>query len=105
MTEHLVVQNDEDTSLRRSSSYQQLEQHKLVNWDQVEAFAVNLSRVSLALVDGDQSGELQKLQLEGMKQVAQVPKNWEINIMQMVQENLGVVQVLKFHLPLLRTMF
>ncbi|KAH0664621.1 hypothetical protein KY284_029552 [Solanum tuberosum] len=65
VTEHLVVQNDEDTSLRRSSSYQQLEQHKLVNWDQVEAFAVNLSRVSLALVDGDQSGELQKLQLEG----------------------------------------
>ncbi|KAL3346536.1 hypothetical protein AABB24_025135 [Solanum stoloniferum] len=65
VTEHLVVQNDEDTSLRRSSSYQQLEQHKLVNWDQVEAFGVNLSRVSLALVDGDQSGELQKLQLEG----------------------------------------
>ncbi|XP_049346199.1 uncharacterized protein LOC125810757 isoform X2 [Solanum verrucosum] len=65
VTEHLVVQNDEDTSLRRISSYQQLEQHKLVNWDQVEAFAVNLSRVSLALVDGEQSGELQKLQLEG----------------------------------------
>ncbi|XP_055802836.1 uncharacterized protein LOC129872026 isoform X2 [Solanum dulcamara] len=65
VTEHLVVQNDEDTSLLRSSSYQQLEQHKLVNWDQVEAFAVNLSRVSLALVDGDKSGELQKLQLEG----------------------------------------
>lgn len=56
VTEHLVVQNEEDTSLLRSSSYQQLEQHKLVNWDQVEAFAVNLSRVSLALVDGDKSG-------------------------------------------------
>lgn len=65
VTEHLVVQNDEDTSVLWSSSYQQLEQHKLVNWDQVEAFSVNLSRVSLALVDGDKSGELQKLQLEG----------------------------------------
>ncbi|KAM3252832.1 putative protein isoform X1 [Capsicum annuum] len=65
VAECIVVQNDEDTSLLRSSSNQQLEQHKLINWDQVEAFAVNLSRVSLVLVDGDKSGELQKLQLEG----------------------------------------
>lgn len=56
VAECIVVQNDEDTSLLRSSSNQQLEQHKLINWDQVEAFAVNLSRVSLVLVDGDKSG-------------------------------------------------
>lgn len=56
VTEHLVIQNDEDTSLLRSSSNQQLEQHKLVNWNQVEAFAMNISQVSLALVDGDKSG-------------------------------------------------
>nr|XP_009789529.1 PREDICTED: uncharacterized protein LOC104237139 isoform X2 [Nicotiana sylvestris] len=65
VTEHLVIQNDEDTSLLRSSSNQQLEQHKLVNWNQVEAFAMNISQVSLALVDGDKSGEFQKLRLEG----------------------------------------
>ncbi|MCD7448865.1 hypothetical protein HAX54_046959 [Datura stramonium] len=81
VTEHLVVQNDEDTSLVRSSSNQQLEQHKLVIWDQLEAFAVNISRVSLALVDGDKSGELQKLQLEGNSNLKlELPRKFSFGI-------------------------
>ncbi|XP_060196085.1 uncharacterized protein LOC132625246 isoform X2 [Lycium barbarum] len=81
MTEHLVAQNDVDSSLRRSSSNQQLEQHKLVNWDPVEEFAVNLSRVSLALVDGDKSDELQKLQLEGNgKLELELPRKFSFHI-------------------------